>query len=1004
MQHIFFILKRKNITLNIYYDIEILIIIISNIKNMFTKSSQNPLTLSTIRRLAGSRPKLVILLLLYLYISIVNKGVSQTYNKNPKYLYAGSKIESLNSLKQGKFYLLKNDSSFNFLGETEKALKIVKRLLDSSCIVFFEASDLYDIELNSKYLALYEIENGWKISKNITLSDNDYLNGDYWVEVIDDKEWGRFENSEARISTISRHRDFVKIKVKDVKLSLLLDKAFITYIEKVSEPPNSEARVLDLNLHPNKINTIQAYYPELNGASELVSIKEQFYNINDIDLSGRYIFSDRESEFSDSHPLEMATIIAGNGNTFLTGLGVAPNVLHTSSSNNEVTPDPKEYFTSNSIQTQNHSYGTEIESFYGVAASLYDQQIYENPQIVHVFSIGNSGLEASNHGIYEGLTGFSNLTGNFKQAKNVLTIGAVDTSMTTIQLNSNGPAFDGRIKPELVAYSMTGTSNSAALISGVSVLLQQSYRNIYNSNISASLVKALLINSADDIGELGPEHKTGFGSLNAYQAVQSLEKGQFIEDQIINNQKSFIIKIPDNAVNFKATLVWTDPPAEPNDEIALVHDLNLQAQNESGQTYLPWILSTEPNIDALNTTATKGIDHLNNIEQLHIDVVNSDSIEIIINTEIPLDIKQAFSIVYGWEIENDFSWTSPTFKDNIPYNGETTSHLRWESSYSKEKAGKLYFKLIAEQNWELIEEEILLSDENFRWDSEIVNDFAQLKMEIDNQTYISDTFSISEPLRLNVGFNCNDSLSFYWKSIPDSDYYSLFHLIDNEMKVFANTQDTSLTINKSELSSSFLKVQAFKKGKALIQGGAIDYNLQSSNCFLESYFVESIQGEGIYHYLKLSSLTGVEKIHLEKKNEQENFWEILAEFNSNSFEVEYLENEPDNGFNSSRAVIYFINGESVISEIQSAYYVKSSNFIVYPNPLFREEDLKVFAKETAPEAIITFYNLQGQVLFSTSIPNDRNFLDLDFLSPGIYFYKITDKDQPLASGKFLMQY
>ena len=1004
MQHIIFILKTKNITLYNLGNIDIFKIIIRNVKIMTVKNNQNLLISIYYFLLNTFIQRSVFSLLLYLLLGNVNSAVAQDENKEALDSAIGLKIESLNNLKNNRFYLFKIKPSDKDLIEDSANLKIVKRLQNDSYIVFFDSIDFKPIDVKLKNIDINEVNNDWKKSLNITNNENEYLKGDYWLKILNKTDWGKLDKNDYRINTILYHQDFVKVSLQNVQLKHLLNKSFITYIEKASKKPKSEARVLDLNLNPNRINTIHAYYPEVNGLNEVVSIKESFYNINDIDIAGRYINSQRESEFSDTHALEMATIIAGNGNSFLTGLGVAPEVFHSSSSNEDVLPDPINYFDSKSIQTQNHSYGTEIESFYGIAASLYDQQLYENPQIIHVFSVGNSGLAASDHGKYEGLTGFSNITGNFKQAKNILTIGAVDTSMNTIEFNSNGPAFDGRIKPELVAYSMTGTSNSAALVSGASVLLQHAYRNIYQENLPSSLAKALLINSADEVGSLGPDHKTGFGSLNAFGALEQLNNEQFIQDELTgSNEKIVKIKAPDNVVNFKATLVWTDPPANANDEYALINDLNFEIQDGSGETQLPWILSIAANTNALNASATKGKDHLNNIEQIHIDRIGTDSIEFIVSSEFNLSSPQAFSIAYTWEIENDFMWTSPTFNDNIPYNGETASHIRWQCSYSSQKIGNLYYKLVSDDTWDLIEENIVLADENFRWEPEIVNDFAQLKMEIDNQNYLSDTFSISKPIRLNVGFNCSDSLSFYWDSVPEVDYYSLSHLNGSELEFLVNTQDTSITIHKSVLASSFLKVRAVKRGKPLIEGEIIDYNLQGSNCFLESYFVESVQGEGIYHDLKLSSVSGIEKVRIEKWIASDNKWKILTEFAVSNFDTEYLETDPDNGFNLSRVVIFFKNGESVVSETQSAYYVKSSDFIVYPNPLIEEEDLKVFAKTAFPNAIISFYNTQGQEVLSIPIPNVRNFIDIDFLSEGLYFYKILNETGIITSGKILLQ-
>lgn len=64
-----------------------------------------------------------------------------------------------------------------------------------------------------------------------------------------------------------------------------------------------------------------------------------------------------------------------------------------------------------------------------------------------------------------------------------------------IHERNSGPTFDGRIKPDLVAFGQDGSSGAAALVSGVSTLLQQQYAN-QRSGVrpSASLIKALLLN------------------------------------------------------------------------------------------------------------------------------------------------------------------------------------------------------------------------------------------------------------------------------------------------------------------------------------------------------------------------------------------------------------------------------------------------------------------------------------------------------------------------------
>jgi hypothetical protein len=79
--------------------------------------------------------------------------------------------------------------------------------------------------------------------------------------------------------------------------------------------------------------------------------------------------------------------------------------------------------------------------------------------LTHCFSSGNSGLQ-----------GYKSITGNFKQSKNNIVLGCIDQNEIIMPFSSKGPAYDGRVKPELVAFSTQGTSNSTALATGIITL------------------------------------------------------------------------------------------------------------------------------------------------------------------------------------------------------------------------------------------------------------------------------------------------------------------------------------------------------------------------------------------------------------------------------------------------------------------------------------------------------------------------------------------------------
>jgi hypothetical protein len=215
----------------------------------------------------------------------------------------------------------------------------------------------------------------------------------------------------------------------------------------------------------------------VKGDNRKVSIKEEGFDPTDINLVGRTFTTSASPSITSQHATTMAILIAGAGNSSPKTEGAAPKALCTSSDFNNLFPDASTLFTSNNIHVQNHSYGVGIENYYGNEAYAYDQQVSQNPTLTHVFSVGNLGNSKPTSGTYQNLN-FANLSGNFKQAKNVLLVNAVDTTLTINTVNSRGPAFDGRLKPELTAFGQGGTSESAALVSGISLLVQEKFENI----------------------------------------------------------------------------------------------------------------------------------------------------------------------------------------------------------------------------------------------------------------------------------------------------------------------------------------------------------------------------------------------------------------------------------------------------------------------------------------------------------------------------------------------
>ena len=313
-----------------------------------------------------------------------------------------------------------------------------------------------------------EIKNS-KITGKLLLEiaiKNDKIPAEIWKPVYQTKKV--FESSIFSIYRLSATAEEIN--------SVLLPLAGVIFIEKGNRMAKEEIQVGNLDLSVNKINLVHRNFPLINGDGITVSVKENKPDTTDIDFKGRFLSTNLSSTTVSSHASIMSTMIAGGANSWHLGKGAAWGSTISSSSFAVLLPDANSAYQQYNISVQNHSYGVGVENYYGADAAAYDASAITNGSLLHVFSSGNSGTSSATTGIYSGINGFANLTGSFKMAKNILTVGATDSFSIVAALSSKGPAHDGRVKPELVAFGEDGSSGAAALVSGTSLLLQHLYK------------------------------------------------------------------------------------------------------------------------------------------------------------------------------------------------------------------------------------------------------------------------------------------------------------------------------------------------------------------------------------------------------------------------------------------------------------------------------------------------------------------------------------------------
>lgn len=734
---------------------------------------------------------------------------------------------------------------------------------------------LLDYLPNSAFFASISAEVNWSVLENATVLPilNDYklshllskkeyphwtLFGDTQIELVAAYfEDLAYADAALQISSIggtiveeneSQHTLIVRLALADIDVLYSLN-AFYYFdvIPEESMPENGNAR---MNHRSNTLWSENEDGLKYNGTGITIMMQDDGIIGPHIDYTGRIDQSNCSGCSTDpanTHGDHVSGTIMGAGNLNPANRGMAhgANLLVFSSSNSNYNSVPNLY-DNEGLTITSKSYSDGCNSGYTSLARQLDQQIFDRPSLIHVFSAGNNGASACSPNDYGAGATWGNITGGHKMAKNVITVGNLTRFDVLAGSSSRGPATDGRIKPDIcgvgtsvvstgpenIYFSSTGTSMSCPGIAGVLAQLYEAYKELNgDANPESALIKGCVLNTAEDLGNPGPDFKFGWGRINARRAFEVIASNQYFSGSIsqggANNHQ---ITIPAGVSEMRVMVYWMDKEATTNANPALVNNINMVVTDPAMNAYDPWVLDHTPaNVD-LN--AVRAVDNLNNMEQVTLTFPLSGTYNIdLTGFSIP-DGPQDYYVTYYF-VRDEIAVTHPNGGEGIETGSSAT--IRWDAPEGTDPF-TIEYTTDNGTTWNTAGT-APASFSYFNWATPmVVSGLAKVRVSRNAISDESDTVFtlLGVPANLEFDWICTDSTKLKWDPVVGATAYEVSKLGVKYMDSIGTTSATNFTVSISSSANAWFSVRALGADNArgeraiAIQKGTSEFNCSSS--------------------------------------------------------------------------------------------------------------------------------------------------------------------------------
>lgn len=894
-----------------------------------------------------------------------------------------------------------------------RTVKITRRLDDHIAVIRLDSKTSF--ESISKTAKITQAINTWKYSPALERISKTKKNGEQkfiltGVHIDSLLNCIKARRNKLAILLVNRPSNSIVIKCTfTYLLESLLPLKEIIFIDATAAP-HPETGVIGYDRSFHGINAVDYTLTGANGKSIVAGVKEQKMDEADIDLWKRVLPSPLAASTTSYHATVIASLIGGAGNSFYDGRGIAWGCNFFSSSFANLFADDEAVLNSNKVSVQNHSYGTIIQQFYGAEAASYDALTWSDKKFVAVISAGNQGTSFASEGKYANIAGYANLTGNFKMAKNVITVGAIDNNENVAAESSSGPLYDGRIAPQLIALGPNGTSDAAAIVTGTVAVMHHVYADSNSHNLPpASLIKSILYNTADDVYNLSIDYKTGYGLLNSYEAVRAVQKKEYDGGVLSAGQQwTSNIVVPVNAAELKLTLAWTDSAATVNNNKALINDLDLElTELSTGRLFRPWVLNAAPMIDSLVKAPVRARDSLNTAEQITIPLPNPGQYNVTVKGFNVAAVSIPFHIAYRTDTLNTFSFISPQHASDVNRAEQQNLTIRWKTFVADtNQTGRLYISYNSGATWDLIATSIHLAGRKYTWPIKDTNSVAVLKMETPFGDFFSVSFIVGKVTRLTADFNCVDSFRLSWNKHVYANAYRLYTLVDSPyLKPVITITDTFVVLQRSAYPWQVYAVEPLlTNGVAAARSAAIDLQLQGVQCFYKTLNYTLLDNNRLNLLLELSVAGYADSVFFERVTLSGQLLHTFGGTRVNNTDLIY-DQIVDNllpGITYLRGRIKLKNGSVVYTSIIQVLTSGKKVIWFYPNPVSRNTVLKhVLRQGISTSTRLQFFDATGRLLKTySSLPDD---IDVSKFPGGVIFYKlINTENSSIETGKLVV--